>query len=157
VVRALKRADERGVLIRILLDPNKDAFGRTKNGIPNRQVADELVAASSGNTEIRWCATHGEQCHSKLLLIRHGEEEQLFVGSANFTRRNLDNFNLETMVRVVGKQSDPVIADAYEFFDTQWENRNDRLYSAPYATYAERNYVKTLWYRIGEFTGLSTY
>jgi hypothetical protein len=45
LIRALTRAARRGVSLRVLLDPNKDAFGRTKNGMPNRQVARELVAA----------------------------------------------------------------------------------------------------------------
>ena len=42
IVKALITAKERGVNVRVLLDPNKDAFGREKNGIPNRQVASEL-------------------------------------------------------------------------------------------------------------------
>jgi phosphatidylserine/phosphatidylglycerophosphate/cardiolipin synthase-like enzyme len=45
IVRALKAAARRGVDLRVVLDPNKDAFGRKKNGMPNRQVARELVAA----------------------------------------------------------------------------------------------------------------
>ncbi|RYZ80106.1 MAG: phospholipase, partial [Moraxellaceae bacterium] len=42
IIEALKQAQQRGVDIRIMIDPNKDAFGRQKNGIPNRQVASEL-------------------------------------------------------------------------------------------------------------------
>ncbi|MDC5637421.1 phospholipase D-like domain-containing protein, partial [Acinetobacter baumannii] len=38
IIKALIAAHERGVKVRVLLDPNKDAFGRTKNGIPNRPV-----------------------------------------------------------------------------------------------------------------------
>src|SRR5690606_22243190 len=45
IVKALIRAQERGVRLRVLLDPNKDAFGRTKGGIPNRPVAHELHTA----------------------------------------------------------------------------------------------------------------
>ena len=29
-----------------ILDPNRDAFGRQKDGVPNRPVANELVTAS---------------------------------------------------------------------------------------------------------------
>ncbi|HAB05956.1 MAG TPA: phospholipase, partial [Alcanivorax sp.] len=92
LIEALADAQERGVVIRLLLDPNKDAFGREKNGVPNRQVAWELHDAG---VEVRWCATHGEQCHTKMLL-RYGDDGAarpavLIAGSANFTRRNLDN------------------------------------------------------------------
>ncbi|HEY7885050.1 MAG TPA: phospholipase D-like domain-containing protein, partial [Cellvibrionaceae bacterium] len=65
IVRALKRAAERGVMVRVLLDPNKDAFGREKNGVPNRPVAHELTGAG---VKVRWCDTHGEQCHAKWLI-----------------------------------------------------------------------------------------
>ena len=60
IVKALIAAHQRGVKLRVLLDPNKDAFGRQKNGIPNRQVASELNAAG---ITVRWCNTQGEQCH----------------------------------------------------------------------------------------------
>ena len=39
IVKALIAAKQRGVQVNVLLDPNKDAFGMQKNGIPNRQVA----------------------------------------------------------------------------------------------------------------------
>ena len=60
--------------IRVLLDPNKDAFGFEKSGLPNREVASELVAASAGAIKLRWYRTHGEQFHVKLAAIRsdHG-------------------------------------------------------------------------------------
>ncbi len=38
LIRAVKDAAGRGVDVRILLDPNRDAFGREKSGIPNRQT-----------------------------------------------------------------------------------------------------------------------
>ncbi len=99
VVNAIRDAQRRGVELRLLLDPNEDAFGRKKSGIPNRQVALELHAAG---VPIRWCDTHGEQCHGKyLLLTRASGEAELILGSANFTRRNLDDYNLETSVRLL--------------------------------------------------------
>lgn len=74
------------MIVRVLLDPNKDAFGRQKNGIPNRQVASELHAAG---IPIRWCDTHGEQNHSKMIVKYNDQQAELIVGSANFTARNL--------------------------------------------------------------------
>src|SRR4029079_12553799 len=35
IIGALLAAAKRGVAVRVILDPNKDAFGREKDGIPN--------------------------------------------------------------------------------------------------------------------------
>ena len=157
IVKALKKADERGVKIRLIFDPNKDAFGREKNGIPNRQVANELLKNSSGNTEIRWCDTHGEQCHSKLLIFKQNENYSLIQGSANLTRRNLENFNLETSIYVAGTPNTTSIQDAINFFNTNWNNENNQTYTTAYETYADDSFGKNLIYRFTEFTGLSSY
>ena len=157
IVRALKQADERGVKIRLLLDPNKDAFGREKNGIPNRQVAHELAEYTNGNTTIRWCDTHGEQCHSKLLIFKKNGANSIIQGSANLTRRNLDNLNLETNVLVSGDAGVRAINDAMAFFNASWNNTEGKTYSTDYETYAGTSIGKTLWYRFGEFTGMSRY
>ena len=71
VIEALIAAAKRGVAVRVILDPNKDAFGRTKNGIPNRSVATELAGASDGAIKVRWFRTHGEQFHSKQIGRAH--------------------------------------------------------------------------------------
>ena len=157
IVRALKAADTRGVTARLLFDPNRDAFGREKNGIPNRQVAHELMLHTNGNTTVRWCVTAGEQCHSKFVITRTSEDTELILGSANFTRRNLDNRNLETNLRLIGPADTPALAEAQTFFDEQWQNPNGRIASTEYETYADTSRWRMLWYHIGEFTGLSHY
>ncbi|MCA9357606.1 phospholipase [Candidatus Nomurabacteria bacterium] len=157
IISALKEADKRGVKLRLLFDANKDAFGREKNGIPNRPIANELVKHSNGNTEVRWCNTHGEQCHSKMLIFSHGDSRTLILGSANLTRRNLDNYNLETDILVEGVPSTTSIKDAQAFFDSQWLGEKGRSYSLPYETYADSSLIKTLEYRLFEFTGMSNW
>jgi phosphatidylserine/phosphatidylglycerophosphate/cardiolipin synthase-like enzyme len=155
VVRALLGAQQRGVDLRVLLDPNRDAFGREKNGIPNRQVAMELHAAG---VPLRWCNTAGEQCHAKMLLVRGRDgNATLLAGSANFTRRNLDNFNLETNVQLRADEGAPVMADAMEFFDARWHNEPDRIHSLPYAEYADHSRLRYWRYRFMEATGLSSF
>jgi len=157
IVRALRNADNRSVTIRILLDPNRDAFGREKNGIPNRPVAHELMQRTNGHTNIRWCATNGEQCHSKLLRTQTGDRAAVLLGSANFTRRNLDNYNLETALKVTGAIDNIWQTEVREFFQMRWENTPEHTYSTSYQTYADSSWLKTWWYRIGEFTGISHY
>ena len=66
LAEALIGAHQRGVRVRVLLDPNRDAFGREKNGIPNRPFAWDL---HEQGIEVRWFATAGEQGHRKLMLL----------------------------------------------------------------------------------------
>jgi len=63
---ALKQAHQRGARLRLLLDPNKDAFGREKDRTPNRPVDYQL---NDVGIPVRWCNTLGEQCHAKILLM----------------------------------------------------------------------------------------
>nr|WP_299240124.1 phospholipase D family protein [uncultured Halomonas sp.] len=148
-------AHERGVRIRVLLDPNKDAFGIEKSGIPNRQAAAELVKAG---VPVRWCATMGEQCHAKMLLKRSlSGDAALILGSANFTRRNLDNLNLETSVRLKGNTQTAAIVDATKYFKHYWRNSQRKLHSLPYSIYADTSLSRYWLYRVMESTGLSTF
>ncbi|MBA4731022.1 MAG: phospholipase [Alcanivorax sp.] len=158
LIEALADAQERGVVIRLLLDPNKDAFGREKNGVPNRQVAWELHDAG---VEVRWCATHGEQCHTKMLL-RYGDDGAarpavLIAGSANFTRRNLDNLNLETSVQLTAAADHPAMTTARDAFQRRWSNPDGKLFSEPYEAYSDDSRLRYALYRFMEFTGWSTF
>ena len=155
LLREVIAAQRRGVKLRVLLDPNEDAFGRKKNGIPNRQVALELHEAG---VPVRWCDTHGEQCHSKLLLRRDAAgAAELIVGSANYTRRNLDDYNLETSARVLANADRPVMQQASGYFEQSWNNSDGRRISLPYASYADPSRLRYWRYRFTEATGLSSF
>ena len=154
LVKALLAAHERGVAVRVLLDPNKDAFGRQKNGIPNRQVGAELHAAG---ITVRWCNTQGEQCHTKMLLRRGAERSEVIIGSANFTRRNLDNLNLESSVRVLAKTDHAFMMNARSAFARRWDNRDGEKHSTDYGVYADEASWKYWVYRVMEFTGWSSF
>jgi phosphatidylserine/phosphatidylglycerophosphate/cardiolipin synthase-like enzyme len=155
IVRALIAAHERGALVRVLLDPNRDAFGREKSGIPNRQVALELHRAG---ITVRWCHTNGEQCHGKLLIMDDGGDMgTLLAGSANFTRRNLDNLNLETNVQVRGPVTTPALADASAFFEARWNNEPGRIYSLEYEDFADPSRLRYWRYRFMEWSGWSAF
>ncbi len=153
-IQALIAAQERGVQLRVLLDPNKDAFGRQKNGIPNRQVASELHQAG---IPVRWCNTQGEQCHSKMIIKRSGNASELILGSANFTARNIKNYNLETDLRVVGSTQAQVFQDADQYFNTAWSNLEGKQMSVDYAQYTDESKLKYALYRFMEWSGLSTF
>ena len=154
IVKGLIAAKQRGVNVKILLDRNKDAFGREKNGIPNRQVASELNEAG---VQVRWCNTQGEQCHSKMILKSNTEQSEMILGSANFSARNLKNYNLETDIRVVGNASADVFKDAQRYFNTAWSNLDAKNMSVDYAQYADESKWKYGLYRFMEWSGVSTF
>ncbi len=163
VLRAIRAALQRGVTVRLLLDPNKDAFGRQKNGIPNRSVARDLTrfaASHGGDLQIRWFATHGEQAHFKLMRVFNtlGGREQLLVGSANFTVRNLRGSNLESAVYLQGAVDSGRACG--ELFARLWGNSDGGVYSVGYERYASVG-VPALLRKIsttfGNLTGFCTY
>lgn len=155
IIDALMKASDRGAEIRIILDPNKDAFGRQKNGIPNRQTARKLINKSKEKIKIRWYDTHGEQYHSKFTLVENsGYPSVVILGSANLTRRNLENFNLELNVLYSAPKDDRTIADIKEYFNRIW---NSSGYTVEYSVYEDDSILKMLFARVLEFTGASTF
>ncbi len=154
IIQALKQSATRGAQVRIILDPNKDAFGLKKMGIPNRPVAYDL---QQKNIQIRWAHTHGEQCHSKMLLSRRINENLLVVGSANFTRRNLEDFNLETDIIVSGPEDAQVFLDSHALFERLWKNEPNRTYTVNYEDYDDEGRFRYWLYRLMELTGISTF
>lgn len=151
LIAALKRAHQRGVRVRILLDPNKDAFGRVKGGVPNRQTAMELHQAG---IPVRWYRTEGEQFHCKFLYrCTTTGEVDLLLGSANFTRRNLDDFNLEANVHLQGGLTSPALQDAGNWFQRCWCNPPGVGASVPYSTWADERISRYLFYRFVERSG----
>jgi phosphatidylserine/phosphatidylglycerophosphate/cardiolipin synthase-like enzyme len=159
VIDALLAAARRGVAVRVILDPNKDAFGRTKNGIPNRSVASELAAASDGAIKVRWYRTHGEQFHAKLVALRTVNEFWFTLGSANLTRRNLEDFNLEANVAAGVPLNSEIAASISGWFETLWTNQGSPAleYTAEFGAYADPAQGTYWLYRLMESTGLSTF
>ncbi|MCL7487743.1 MAG: phospholipase D-like domain-containing protein [Desulfobulbaceae bacterium] len=155
IIRALKKARRQGAGVRILLDPNKDAFGRVKSGMPNRQAAAELVRA---DIAVRWALTGEEQQHSKMVMMEQGQGKHfMLLGSANLTRRNLDDLNLETDVAVRGGGKEKIFSDARNHFRLLWTNPDHRRFSAAYEKYADESVVRFFVYRILERTGMCTF
>ncbi len=159
IVTALIDAAARGAEVRLLLDPNRDAFGHEKNGIPNRPVASELVARSDGAIRVRWYRTRGEQFHTKLLVLRQPERIWFTTGSANFTRRNVADFNLEANLAVEAPPGSDFAAAVDRWFEALWANRAPVgiEYSADFGTYADPAQSSYWAYRLMETTGLSSF
>jgi len=154
VVRALKASHRRGARVNVLLDPNKDAFGREKNGIPNRPVATELMAAG---IPVRWVQTRGEQFHTKLLVLEPAEGElSVILGSSNYTRRNLRNLNIETSVEIRSPRAAAFSTSVRDYLAQAWRDEPPAI-SGDYDTYADPSRWRRMIYRLQEATGLSTF
>lgn len=159
VIDALLSAAARDVRIRLILDSNRDAFGRQKDGVPNRPVANELVTSSDGAIQVRWYRTHGEQFHTKLTLIERDQQLIASLGSANLTRRNLGNYNLEANLAVSVSVKSPLAKDMQSYFDRLWNNEGPpgTEYTAPFGAFEDDDRARYWRYRFMEATGLSTF
>jgi hypothetical protein len=159
IVEALVDASRRGAAIRLILDPNKDAFGHEKSGIPNTSVASELVSTSDGKIRVRWYRTHGEQFHTKLVMVYGGQRLWVTLGSANLTRRNLDDYNLEANLAIEIARSSPLASQLLDYYETLWSNRAALgiEYTTDFAVYADPAQTHYWLYRVMEVTGLSTF
>lgn len=163
VVRSIRNAAYGGAMVRVILDPNRDAFGRIKNGVPNRPVAAGLTAyarAQGVKLDVRWADTHGEQFHTKAMSVMNRKENkyQFICGSANWTRRNLQDLNLEANVYV---ERDPGLVGSFnDYFDRAWSNTDGLSHTVPYEAFAATGWTllrKRLLYRFQERTGLCTF
>ena len=154
VIEALERAAKRGAHVRLMLDPNKDAFGREKGGVPNRQVARELQRSTDAAVRVRWVDTHGEQFHTKLVRVKARGGTTILGGSANLTRRNIGDYNLEADLVIVPDSALDAVVAAY--FDRLWTNR-DGQFTVDFSAYDDPSLLKRWQYRIQEFTGLSSF
>lgn len=159
VIDSLLRAASRGVTVRLILDPNRDAFGRQKDGVPNRPVAAELVKDSKEKIQVRWYRTHGEQFHTKLALIEHGDRLIASLGSANLTRRNIGNYNLEANVALEMRADSTLALEMSSYFDRLWNNDGPpgTSFTAGYGAWRDDDTGRYWRYRLMEATGLSTF
>ena len=159
-IKALKSAAKRGAKIRLLLDQNKNAFGFKKIGVPNRSVADELMQLDEVDSiQIHWASEKtGGQFHSKAIRIFNDKRDMLFLGSSNLTHRCINNYNLEANVLF-----NDVISVNNEFdlyFESIWENSLGFEESFEYKALKNpkwMQYIRLFFYRVQEWTQLSTY
>jgi hypothetical protein len=157
LVRALLDAARRGVNVRLLLDPGKDGYGYQHSGIPNRQVASELIAASDGAIRVRWYRTHGEQFSPGVALVQGDAIVWLMVGTADFSRRDLGDFNLAAAAVAELPPSAPAATGALGWFDTLWYNRasSGTEYTTDADVYADASQLNYWQYRLLEAMGAS--
>ncbi|HSI67601.1 MAG TPA: phospholipase D family protein [Planococcus sp. (in: firmicutes)] len=129
VVNELIDAANRGVEVRMILDPNENAFGNEKTGLPNRPVVHEMRNDSDENQmEIRWYNTTFEQFHAKTIMIESDDEMIISAGATNFTDRALNNYNLENNLRILAPLDSELAGEVNDYFNRLWDNE-DALYT----------------------------
>ncbi|PLS18495.1 phospholipase [Bacillus sp. M6-12] len=157
VVNAITEAAKRGVVINMVLDPNQNAFGNEKNGLPNLPVAAEIEEIGEQNITIRWYKTGKEQFHTKLMMIKKHDKSIIIGGSANYTSRNLDDFNLESNVIITAPVDAPISKDVEAYFKRIWNNQNGS-YTAEYKEHQDKlPWLKYIVYRIQKVLRFTTY
>ncbi|TCS41082.1 phospholipase D-like domain-containing protein [Reinekea marinisedimentorum] len=148
ILEALLASKSRGVKITLILDANKDAFGYEKNGIPNRQVALE---SHQNGIDVRWYKTNGEQFHSKIFLKQAAHHDTVILGSGNYTRRNLSNYNLEANLRITAPIGSNFSTEVRSYF------AEVLAHSLPFAEFEDTSKLRYAIYRFQEWSGLSTF
>ena len=149
VIAALLGAAARGVRVQVLLRANR---------MPNASVAGELTSGGGGRIEVRRL-TGAAGSHLRLLLVRHRADSWMNLGSANFTRRHLDDLNLEAGVELrMPARAAPARAAA-DYFARLWggaEAAADKA-AAGTADFAQASAAEYWRYRWAEATGLSSF
>ncbi len=136
IIAALLRAAARGAHLQLLLDPLLPA---------NLSVAAELMRHAGTNVEVRWQSS----TKARLMVVRHRTDVWLNVGSADLSRRDLDDLNLEANVELhMPARAAPARAAA-DTFAREWST------AAPYADHVDESADAYWRYRIAEATGLS--
>jgi len=128
IVKALTDASNRGVEVNMVLDPNENSFGQEKSGLPNRPVVHEMVENTNGNINVRWYNTTIGQYHTKAIWIQTNEHTIISSGSANYTKRTLDDFNLESNLRIIAPNDSELAEEMEQYFERIWNNE-DAVYT----------------------------
>jgi len=159
VVESLLAAARRGADVRLILDPNEGASRGGTDGLPNQPVASELVSLSDGAIRVRWYRTHGERFHGALVITYSPQRAWLTLGSAQLTRRSLDDYNLEANVAIELARGAPLAQQVLGYFDTLWANRAALgiEYTADFAVYANAAQSDYWLYRALEGSGLAPF
>jgi hypothetical protein len=140
LIAAALKAAARGAHLQVLL---------AQNLMPNQAVAAELKEGGGGHIEVRWYAAAQGAAYPRLLIVRHRADLWMNFGSANFTRRNLEDFNLESSVELRMPAWAAPARIMTQYFSNIWSSASDAGLTDEQAAY---------WrYRIAEAAGLSSF
>ncbi len=90
------------------------------------------------------------------MLAWHPDHVTAVGGSANLTRRNLDDYNLEADVKIKAPLDSKLAANLGRYFERVWTNTAGD-YTVDYGVYEDQSWLKRLVYRVQEWSGFSSY
>ncbi len=126
--------------VRLVLNPDR---------IPNPAAAGELMREGRGAVDVRWHPIDRGLLLTKLVIVRHGADLWMNLGSANFTRRNLDDLNLSAGIEARMPARTLPARAVIDYFDKAWSG------ARAYSEFADESGAAHAWYRIAEAAGLS--
>ncbi|HRH21798.1 MAG TPA: phospholipase D-like domain-containing protein, partial [bacterium] len=112
IISALLASADKGVLIQVLLDP-------TKTSLVNLASAEKLRLASHRSIKLKWASAATAQ----MIIARSKADKQMTViaGSSSLTRRDLDNYNLQSNLALVLNTDWKLAADFDDYFASAWQ------------------------------------
>ncbi|PSL40546.1 phospholipase D-like protein [Planomicrobium soli] len=128
VLNALTDAADRGVAVQMILDPNENSFGNKKTGLPNRPAVNGMLREAGDNLKVRWYNAFIGQFHTKTIMIQTDKETIISAGAANYTERALDDYNLESNIRIIAPNDSDLAEEMDTYFTRLWNNE-DALYT----------------------------
>ena len=78
------------------------------------------------------------------------------IGSANFTRRNLDDYNLEASLWVQAPRGSNLDRELKLYMDRLWTN-DEGTYTLPYDAFRDTSRLRRFFAWMQEVTGLGTF
>jgi HKD family nuclease len=157
IIDAIEDAAERKVEVRLILDPNQNAFGQEKIGLPNLPIASELHNLNNKYIKVRWYDTNKEQYHSKFIYVKGKKQSIVIGGSTNYTSRNLDDYNLEENIKLSSTTESEFIQSVNDYFKRLWNNE-DGNYTVEYKTYQDKlPVIKYIMYFLQKIFQVTTY
>lgn len=157
IIDAIENAADRKVDVRMVLDPNQNAFGQEKIGLPNLPIASELNKLDNEHLSIRWYNTNKEQYHTKFIYVKGKESSTVIGGSSNYTSRNLDDYNLEENILFTGAPDSRLMTDVDDYFQRIWNNENG-TYTVEYKKYQDKLPIfKYIMYVLQKVFQVTTY
>jgi len=142
LIAAALGAAARGAHLQLLL---------ARNRMPNQPVAGELLRGGGGRIEVRWYPVVPGTLRSNLLVVRHRTDLWVNFGSAAFTRRGLEDLNLESNVELRMPARAAAARAVSDYFARAWAGAAADSGSADESAGA-------YWrYRFAEATGLSSF
>lgn len=157
IIDAIVDATERKVKVRMVLDPNQNAFGHQKMGLPNLPITGELHKQGDDYLKIRWYDTNKEQFHTKMLYVKGKEESTIIGGSGNYTSRNMDDYNMESNIHLKATNDSKLVQDVDRYFERIWNNE-DGVYTVEYSTYQNKlSAFKYIMYILQKLFQVTTY